>query len=361
MRFKLLLLACAALSWPVISRAEVLDWLYAYEAVVASQSIAERNAVIRDGLETVLVRVSGVRELPDRPEIAAAFNQVSNYPLETTYLSRRLVSASENDQETNASRREFVLSVKFDPIAVHELIRASELPIWSSHRPRILLIISTVVGQHRLILGSLTNHPSQAVTRAVANQRGLAITQPLLDLEDLALLQEGSIAFNLVRSFDALQRRYGADVVATARIEPHDFKRYRVWLRSTSFTTDGPQVFDVQSEAKATAESVHRIADSLSNRYAVPSTEDTSLHLTVQGIRTAVAYKSLLDYLQQWEFIDQVLLSSANSNFLQLEIKTGSTWDQFNNYLTGDQYLMPARTQDEYRTDMKAFIWRGSQ
>ena len=355
------LLACCVGFGAILACAEQLDWLYETEHRVNGQGIQERERAITDGLRTVLTRVSGLRILPtDNPEVDEAFRNASVYSLETAYLRSEPNQLGIDEAATDPSTREFRLLVKFSPTAIQSLIRESDLPIWSSHRPRVLLIVSIVSDHNRLIIGGLTEHPIQQVIQRTAKARGIEVSQPLMDLPDRSRLKEGTVAFDLAQEWQLLRRRYATDIVSTARIDPRELGSFRVWLNESRLEDKAPQLFDADSDLAAAEELVHRIANSLAARYSVQSTEDTSLHLSVRGIHTGTAYLSLLDYLARWEFIENVLLSRIEGGIMEFELRTGSTWDQLSSYLQNDRFLLPDKTRVEYRTDVRAYVWRGS-
>ena len=329
-----------------------LDWLYDYETEVSDQSEEQLDRALQSGLETVLSRITGLRELPDTQVLRDAFLNLNAYQLQFRYEQ---VAAS------SGGERALTLIIDFDEGAVQNLIREAGLPIWSAQRPHVLLLISIVDRERRVILNKTMSHPLQQVIEFVALHRGVAFSQPLMDFQDILLVPEGSLEFGFLTDVEKLRKRLGADLVVTARIDSTAFSKHRVWL--SIFGSSGRQisVFDTTDIATTTEEVMHRLADHLAQRYAVSRSEVAALHLIVQGVRHIAEYKSVLDYLEQWEFIDHVLVRSVQLDRIEFELRTSSTWEQFAIHLDEDQSLLPITEIDIHANSIPEFTWQGSQ
>ena len=329
-----------------------LDWLYDVEFSVSDQSEQERLVALRQGFETVLVRVTGLRELPSSPVLDAAFNDLSAYQLQFRYEQER---ASEN---TNNRTR---LIINYDENAIHALIREAELPVWSSQRPRVLFLISTVVERRRTVLNEADRHELQNFIRAVASRRGIAYSQPLMDFTDRTILREGAIAFDFVTSVAPIRRRVQADLVVLVRVDPLVFDQHRIWLSIHDVTGRRDQVFDSGDLFATAKEIVDRTADYLAQRFAISSGEATALRLAVTGISDIVEYKAVLDYLSKWEFIDRVLLSAVRADRIEFELRTASTWEQLSVYFDEDGFLTPHAAVSQSSEQIAEYEWQNPQ
>lgn len=326
-----------------------LDWLYDVEFSVSDQSEQERLVALQDGLEIVLIRITGLRKLPDSPLIDEAFNNLDAYQLQFRYEQERA-----RDDEDVGMR----LIINYDENAVRALIRDAELPVWSSQRPRVLFLISIVDGRHRTVLNEADRSELQSIIRATALRRGVAYSQPLMDFADRTILREGAIAFNFVTSAAPLKRRVQADVVSVVRVDPLVFNQHRVWLSIHDATGQRTQVFDSGDLKTTVVEIVDRTADYLATRYAVTAGEASALHLAVTGITDIVQYKAVLDYLSKWEFIDRVLLSAVVHDRIEFELRTASTWEQLSIYFDEDGFLIRHPVASQSSDRIAEFEWQ---
>lgn len=333
----------------VAIQAADLDWLYDVEFSVSDQSEQERLVALRDGLETVLIRITGLRELPDSPRIDEAFDDLNAYQLQFRYEED--AASEHNDNRTR-------LIINYDENAIQVLIREAELPVWSSQRPRVLFLISIVDGEHRTVLNEAERHAVQDVIRATASRRGVAYSQPLMDFTDRLILREGAIAFDFVASVAPLRRRVQADLVSLVRVDPLLFNQHRIWLSIHDAIGQRVQVFDGGDLSAAVAEVVDRTADYLAQRFSVTGGEATALHLAVTGISDIVEYKAVIDYLSKWEFIDRVLLSSVRHDRIEFELRTASTWEQLSIYFDEDGFLTPHPAVSQSSDQIAEFEWQ---
>ncbi|MCE2407438.1 MAG: DUF2066 domain-containing protein [Pseudomonadales bacterium] len=331
--------------------AEDLEWLYNVEFQVTGQSEQERLEALQEGLEIVLIRVTGLRELPKLDLIDAAFNDLNAYQMQFRY------EQVETPDNLEIGTR---LTVNYDENAVHALIRDAELPVWSAQRPHVLFLISIVDGERRIVLNETEINEVQRVIRKAASRRGVAFSQPLMDFTDRKELREGSIAFGFLRSVESLRHRARADLVAVARIDPSVFQQHRVWLALHDATGRRVQVFDEGDLLQTAEEVVHRTADYLAQRYAVTGGETTALQLVVTGISDVMEYKGVLDYLEKWEFIDRVLLSSVEHDRIEFELRTSSTWEQFAIHLNEDGVLTPSPSASPSYEQIPEYVWQYS-
>ncbi len=339
------------LAWIGSSNAATLDWLYDVEFEVADQSAQVRLNAFREGLEIVLLRVTGLRQLPDLEALDAAFENLNAYQLQFHYLDRHEI----DDPEVGLR-----LHISYDMDAVQTLVRALQLPVWTAQRPRVLFLISVAAGNQRTVLSQSNPHELQDVISAAAYRRGIAYSQPLMDFSDSFALREGSIAFNFLTDIGALTSRLQADLVVSARVDPIPFRRYRVWLHIYDGTDRRLRIFDESSLSTAIKGVVYRTADELADRYAVLGYETTALNLVVEGISSIGEYIAIRDYLEQWEFIDHVLVRSVKLDRFEFELRTASSWEQFVMHLEEDGALIPLEPDTSLLNPMPTYVWRGS-
>lgn len=328
-------------------KAEELGWLYDVEFPIASQSEEERRLALRIGFETVLHRVTGLREIPNSPALDDAFGNLNAYQLQLRY---------DESPGATATEAQLKLIISYDRSAIHELIRDAQLPVWSAQRPHVLFLISTVVENTRTVLTSSLENELLSELQATAALRGISFSVPIMDFDDRYILREGTLAFDFLDRRDALKRRFGADVVVEARIDELVLKDQRVWWTMFDDQSTYKLIFDRPTVRDAVAEIVHETADFFVKRYAVFG-EIAALHMGVSGIEDAADYKDLLDYLQKWEFIDLILLRVAKADRLELELRTSSTWEQFSNHLEADGLLTQKDNNHANPQEIHELVW----
>ena len=327
--------------------AEELDWLYDVVLPIESQSESERVRALRVGFEIVLHRVTGLRELPKSAPLDEAFRNLNSYQLQLRY---------DDSQSSVHSESKLKLIISFDRSAIHDLIRAADLPVWSAQRPHVLFLVSSVDHNTRTVLTSSLNNDLVSELRETAAVRGISFSLPIMDFDDRYILREGTLAFKFLDRRSDLSKRFRADVVVEARIDELELKNQRVWWTMYEESSTRELIFDIATAQDAVAEIVHKTADVFAKRYAVFG-EVAALYMGVSGIADVADYKNLLDYLQKWEFVDLVLLRVAAGDRLELELRTSSTWEQFNHHLEADGALTHKAVENTDAEGMRELVW----
>lgn len=289
MRKSCLLLLCL---FAFAAHAEVVDNLFDVAVEVEEQGQRELARAAAEGLETVLVRVSGRQDVRDNPTVAAALSDARRYLSQYRYETVKKDSGGES---------RLLVHLSFIGAQVTGLLREAQLPVWSSNRPRLLvwMVVDEVDGRHfatretdPALLESLEKH---------TRRRGLAVTYPLLDLQDSLNLTPDQL-WTLDR--DALQRaveRYNVDHYLIGRLSPLSSG---AWLGSWYFASSDREYQLDAREPKAQAvarQPIDMVADRLAARYAIlPSGEGVyNAYVHISGIGGFPQYARAISYLEQ--------------------------------------------------------------
>lgn len=365
--FASLFLAGAHGAW-----AEPIPWLYDVRVPVASQSDNERQRATRQAMIEVLIRMSGNAQVPMTSDIAAALAKPAHYTLryQFTSLPRPALASA----PPTPSGDQLLFDVRFDPVAVLELLRNAQLPIWSANRTNVLVWLAVRgPGHNDIVTASEAGAASTASAASIADaagvtgdwaeavnkrarQRGLAIAWPLLDLRDLEVSTAAVWGF-FWEQIEAASRRYQPDLLLVGRAvrghsgwwtdwelrQPAGFdaagldstadalpRRERLRLRYNH------QAVALEDAAKA---AVDHIADALAARFAVRGDSARAFPATVHGTHTARDYATLLDHLTAQEYIERVDVLAATPRVLDIRLHTRSEIGQLAELLAQDDRL----------------------
>ena len=309
--------------WTTSTHGEVIDWLYDVEVPAKSQSDADQRAAARSALREMLMRMTGLRNIPMSQPVVQALNSPESY-----YVKYRFIHAQDD--------REQRLQVSFEPKAIQELISEAALPIWSADRPRVLAWVAIREDGRIRVLDSASDHRLAESLRQRSRQRGVLLRLPLLDLEDRELISPSAVWDGFAYSLHAASRRYDADVVLVGRAETRADSGWQThwefWLE------DAPREFsysDADVEAGA-ASAMDEIADELMQRFAVFGLDATPITISVRGAASIRHYAALMRYLSSLEYIDRVHLTGAERETLTLRILTRSTPERLGELLSND-------------------------
>jgi uncharacterized protein len=235
-----------------------------------------RDEAFRAALGTVLVRITGRRDVVDRPEVAPLLAAAADY--------------AQQFRQPAPNR----LWAAFDGGALERELARLNQPVWGAERPNTLLWIAVDAGGgQRFVVASGAEFDEEAEIHGqvleAAARRGVPMMFPLMDAEDRALASFPEVWGGFEDSVLEASRRYGADTVLVGRLAAEDLGHGR-W---TLFGTDG-----VERWSGGVTDSVDRVADGFAARFAVvTSGESRTVWLTVSGIESLEDYGRINRFL----------------------------------------------------------------
>lgn len=187
-----------------VQAAEVNDFYLVRLPVSGAQlTDAQRS----EALDDMLIRYSGLRELPASPVLQSAQQQAGRYIAQTQ-------TRNENGEKT--------ADVSFDPAAVQHLAQTLGLPVWNHDRPAIMLWLvdnrgNNSAGERRIMLDQEYSAAREQL-RQVAMERGIPLLLPLGDLEDNMAVSASDVYGNFINPIAAASLRYQPDAVLVASL-----------------------------------------------------------------------------------------------------------------------------------------------
>lgn len=271
-----------------VARAAPVPGLFEVRVPVEDRSSAVRAAALRTGLAVVLVRVTGDGEITARSGAAELLRDPE--PLVQQYRY-------ESDTTSDGDARLY-LTIHFDPEGVERAVRQAGLPLWGRDRPTVLLWLASVQGGQRQLVSGSDPGPFRNAVLVAAEERGLPVLLPLMDLEDRRRVRFSDIWGGFIGPVQAAAERYDAPVILVGRLEQRGAGR---WAASWILVFDGGR-FEWNSPA-GPLEAVVRsgiggTADYLAGRLAVQGGWDAApLRLRVVGMRSLGDYARVQAYL----------------------------------------------------------------
>lgn len=296
--------------------AEQLVQVYRAEALVASQSAAERNTAMRASLGEVVVRVSGETAAANHPNVRRAIAQAQTYVLEFSYAS-----TDEQIEVDGRAVRASRLLLSFSPQAVDRLLRESGLSIWPASRPKLLVWL--VMRDDTGVMHRVPDDDARAALYRQAALRGVPLLLPTYDLEDnLALSTED--LWNLDEAaVTAASSRYHPDAILVGRYSEGDGG----WLASWQLLhTSGNQGFDTRGSgaAEVIAQAINASADYFARRYSITAGDQGAgaIVMRVSDVRDFASYKNLERYLQGLAMVSRMELLRTEHDHLLIRLHT---------------------------------------
>ncbi|HHB11689.1 MAG TPA: DUF2066 domain-containing protein [Chromatiales bacterium] len=263
------------------------DGLYTARIPVATGGDEERKAAFRKALEQVLVKLTGRREAAGDPRARSLLDHAERWVTEYRYLA-----PTEADSG-------YLLEVRFQPQGLRTALRKAGLPLWPSPRPTVLAWVAVDDGGERRFLEA--GEPAAEVLTRTAENRGLEVMLPLLDLEDRSRVQPADLLGGFDEGVRKASGRYAPDAVLAAAAKRRGDAGWRLAWRlylddaRLDWKTSGTRL------DQALAAGIHTLADRLAQRLTPASgravASDTLL-ISVEGIDSMAAFTQLRAYLE---------------------------------------------------------------
>jgi len=255
------------------ARAVVFPDLYSLTVTPDAGSRDMRSAAIDLAMRRLLTRITGVRDPGTDPDLARLIADASSY-----------VSF---DGMVDRGR----FRVEFYSNRIDQALESLGKPVWGPERPLTLLWIAIDAGGGERVLLSDAGIGADALgdtagvvgvrpetvelaaaireeIQRVADERGLPIRFPLLDLEDLTSVTAADIWGTFVEPIEAASARYGADAILIGRISTDPFGTSVRWtlVDRGEVTTYGGSGFadlldSVTDEPRPLADEPRSVAD----------------------------------------------------------------------------------------------------
>ncbi len=317
----------------VASYAEKTVDIYSANVLVINQTAEIRRKAAATALSTVLVRLSGSREVLQAPAVRDALRNASVYLYEFSYQTtdKTLTIAGASQP---ASR----LVMRFSQTLLENLLRDAQLPLWSSNRPDIL--VWTVINNNGQRYVSAKSSMGRALKSAAIN-RGLPIANPVLDLEDRSALSVSRLWAMDEGSIRVASRRYDTDAVLAGRFS----KDRNKWIgrfillhqgKTTYYTASG------ESQSAAARSIIDKITDFMADIYAVvpgASGSSRSVLLQINNASDFSRYAEILTYLEKLPLVKSLNVARVDNEKLSIRVDLNTDIDRFLTTLKLDRKL----------------------
>lgn len=316
---KILLLLALILS-PVTLQAAVVQSFYQVQLPVAEDQ--PRDEVMRQALEVMLTRLGGSEALskPERFDKALA---------DPSTMMRRMGSTDDGG-----------VDVEFEPAQLRELMSAARQPMLGPTRPGVMLwaVEERALGNEFLNPGG----EWAEVLSAAAQHRAVALSFPLIDLQDRAEVSEEAIVEADKATLVKATERYEA----SAALAVHITRQTAGWKLDWNLWLDdeaGKGSISAETPEQAADELMLRVANQVFSQYAVSSASAGDLGswiIVVDDVKGLDAFASLQRILQQLGSQVMPQLQAINGSQVRLKFDFPGSEAQLQRLLALDQRLI---------------------
>lgn len=309
--FSLILLSLTCGSYA----AEVKN-LYQAQLPIDSRDQQARDHLTPELLKQVIVKVVGNSSVVENADLSAVLSKATTLVQQYEYQRTNVVQADLTQPD------QLVLKQRFDADGVNKAMRDLGLPIWGKVRPDILAWVAVKQDDKNSLLG-LENSETDFIQplHEAAEQRGLPILLPLMDLEDLSQVSFDAVWQQDDAAIQTASLRYGADILLLAQVNLHEDNAMIDW----QMVIDGDiQHWQSQGQRQdAFKRGIGELADVLADRYS--QTFDTNqaaqrLQMNISDVMDYADFTRLMTYLRQLDYITDIRVINLNDQKLDLDI-----------------------------------------
>jgi uncharacterized protein len=322
--------------------AEVAN-LYQSPVPVLSQSEQERQQLAPQALQQVILKVVGDRSALDVTDLTLLLNQSNNLVQQFQYERINEI----NDDATQPDSLALVL--KFNEESLNKLLTNLGLPIWSKSRPDVLVWLALDDGQQRTVIGAeSTNYNIPSSLQLAAEQRGLPLFMPVMDLQDQTQVRFGDVWGDFSDSINLASQRYAPAVTLIARVSMKGENNSQIhWHALINEQSENWQSRgDIQTALNA---GIEELTDRLARRFTqVVSTNqyDKRLALQISNVKDYADFSRVMQYLSKLQYVSKVELESLAGEQVDVAISLKGDVAVFNQTLKIDRVLADSTGSD---------------
>lgn len=211
---------------PISSAVEVKG-LYEIELIANSQSADDRTQAIKQAMYAVLSRVLVSEDISKIPAVQQALASAQNYVKQSQY------SLISTDEQPDTEAR--LLRVQFDEDQLMEVMRKSQVGIWSEIRPQTLVWLVVDDEEGRRFYNADIMPELESALAFASKLKGVPMIFPMLDLEEQQKISVSEVLGADSRNLLAVSARYEVTSVMAGRI----VNKAGCWQGEWAFYFDG--------------------------------------------------------------------------------------------------------------------------
>ena len=320
---------------PLSAFAVKVDALYKASLPVATQTAAERNQTVALGVNQVLIKVSGNSLVVDNPKLKARLNTAGTLVQQYSYATPTPPIENNNTP--------YLLTIQFDAAGINQWLRDADVPIWQNRPLIVAWITNTAPGQPTEIISSDTVSEITRLLKQSAEQRGLPLMLPLMDVTDLGQASTADISSMAVSNLANAAKRYNNDAILIGNIIQKPDGITSQWKlvsgdNQSDWTLTGKTLGDILPSL------IDNVTTTLATRFAVVTTNaiQKEFVLKVTGITQYPDFAKLTRYLNQLTPVANVeIVEITTTNEVILKISLRSTQESFMQLLAQGKKLTP--------------------
>ncbi|MEZ8822722.1 DUF2066 domain-containing protein [Vibrio amylolyticus] len=291
--------------------------LYRSEIVIDQEKQDGDAAARKSGMQEVIVRASGDRDAVNNDVVRKALSKHSQYLSQLSY-------SKINDQPS--------LRMSFSAPHIRGLLSQAELPYWPQSRSNLLVWLVEDSNFERNISWEHSLTPTLSRIKDTANLRGLPLTVPVGDFDDITGISISDVWGGFVEPISAASQRYPSDAVLVVRAQGNNLRwtLYDQKPENMTSRTRTPQSGSA-SGSNAAADMVHAISDYYAEKNAVVVASESSESVLAQFtlVDSAVDFFQLEKKLKALSSVASLDIQKIQGSTVTFQVHLLATVEEF--------------------------------
>ncbi len=304
---------------PVPASAVTVEDLFTVELPVADQTTSLRLESFGEAFKQVIVKVSGSDDALRSDAFKRPVKNSARYVKQFSYVTREL--PEDEDEELEAGR--LFLSIDFDQQLIEDLLREHNFPVWGRERPSSLLVISYDVNENiKLVSDDTTPDLVEALDTAAAIH-AVPVLFPLMDLEDIALVNIGDIASREYENIRTMAKRYSPNALLVGQIVGRSGEGWRGDWEVRFADQIFKWTYKASSKQAVIDQVIRHLAKILALEYALEDHRrvEQSLLLSVSELEGIDKLIQVQKYLGSLNVVDNVQIAMISRDVVTYRLK----------------------------------------
>ncbi|WP_300173871.1 DUF2066 domain-containing protein [uncultured Aliivibrio sp.] len=316
---RILCLLIYMVAGPVLAQQQ--NDLYHTEVQLTGSEKAESLAK-KEGLEKVLIKVSGQQEIAQNEVIKKALAQSDRYVTQMSFVNH------DNAPQT--------MKLGYNSKMVVGLLTQAEQSLWEAPRKSVLVWVVNEYNYQRSIIWEQSNNPLITRIKSAANERGLPVMFPVGDFDDVTSIEIPDLWGNFKKPIADASERYNPQAILVVKVRGNSstwtlFDTTPQYLVSTSKKPIEGRV----SGSVQLADMVNEVSDYFAKTYAknLNAGAGESETVSIKGIHTTSAFFSLEKQLKQMNSVASVQVNTIQGDKVTYTLSLLGDYQQFNDEL----------------------------
>lgn len=288
--------------------------IFSSEVVINGENKQPETVARNTGMQQVLVRATGLKDVASNDMIKKAMRQSSQYISQLSY-------GELGDQTT--------LRMRFNSAQIRSLLTQAQLPYWPDTRSNILVWLVEEQNFDKNIVWEHSGSELASSLQANAETRGLPIILPVGDFDDITGIATSDLWGGFVAPISTASQRYPADAVLVIKSQGNSL-RWTLYDQQPALMTSSPK-----SPLSGSASSSQQLIDEVSHYYAsksavtVASESSESILAQFVSISNAKSFFELENALKRLNSVASLDILKIQNSEVTFRIHLLSTQQEF--------------------------------